>query len=239
MAGGLPRKIKKKKTNEGFSCPYCGASYKREKTLIAHMCEKKRRYNDKDTKHVRMAFYIYERFMKVCIKTRKKIQYKDFVESSFYLDFVKFARYLNDLHAVNPKAFVDFLLTNGIELKKWQSDSIYSIYVRELAKKETPDAAVERNILLMEQWAIDTEYHWTEFFEKIKTPLATSWIKSGRISPWVLYTANSAKKLLERMSDEQLLIVEKSLDTNFWGEKLKRNTDEVSRIKEILDEAGL
>ena len=28
---------------EKFTCPYCGASFTREKTLAVHMCEKKRR----------------------------------------------------------------------------------------------------------------------------------------------------------------------------------------------------
>ena len=37
---------------EKFTCPYCGASFTREKTLAVHMCEKKRRALQENEKHV-------------------------------------------------------------------------------------------------------------------------------------------------------------------------------------------
>lgn len=203
------------------------------------MCEKRRRYADRDHKHVRMGFAAYGKFYEVNYRRRKQKTFDEFVDSRFYSGFVAFGRYLDEINAINPTAFVDFLLKLGLPLDQWRSPTVYETYVRELNKRESPDAAVERNLLLMQQWSVDSGEHWTDFFRKIKPPLATLWIKSGRISPWVLFVAASAEDLFARMSDEQMHLVQSVLDPVFWGAKLKTHQSEVDGIRAILDEAGL
>ena len=46
-----------------FVCEYCGKGYTREKTLLAHMCEKKRRHLQKDEKRVRFGHYAFRVFI--------------------------------------------------------------------------------------------------------------------------------------------------------------------------------
>lgn len=203
------------------------------------MCEKRRRYADRDHKHVRMGFFAYGRFYEVNYRGKKQKTFDEFVDSRFYSGFVAFGRYLDEINAINPMAFIDYLIKLGEPLDKWRSPVVYETYVRELNKRESPDAAVERNILLMQQWSVDSGEHWTDFFRKIKPPLATLWIKSGRISPWVLYVATSATDLFDRMSDEQMQLVESVLDPAFWRGKMRTHQHEVAQIKAILDEAGV
>ena len=54
-----------KQNDKPYKCGYCGSSYVREKTLFAHMCEKKRRALQKDEKRVRYGFYAFGRFYKL------------------------------------------------------------------------------------------------------------------------------------------------------------------------------
>ena len=54
-----------------FTCPYCGASFTREKTLAVHMCEKKRRHFQKDEKRVQIGFLTFNRFYKLCQKAKE------------------------------------------------------------------------------------------------------------------------------------------------------------------------
>ena len=53
-----------------FKCNYCGKSFAKESTLAVHMCEQKRRYMQKDEKHVQLGF----RYMQKDEKTRYFIE---------------------------------------------------------------------------------------------------------------------------------------------------------------------
>jgi len=45
-----------------FRCIHCDKSFMKEKTLIAHMCEQKRRALQKDEKRVQAGLLTYNRF---------------------------------------------------------------------------------------------------------------------------------------------------------------------------------
>ena len=62
-----------------FVCEYCGKGYTREKTLLAHMCEKKRRHLQKDEKRVRFGHYAFQRFYKLSAGAKKEKHMKTFV----------------------------------------------------------------------------------------------------------------------------------------------------------------
>ena len=91
----------------------------------------------------------------------------------------------------------------------------------------------------MQQWAVETGEHWTDFFRKVAPAQATLWIKSGRISPWILLTASSAECLLERLSEEQNVIMIQSIEYGFWELKLSRHELDVETIKHELLKAGI
>jgi hypothetical protein len=235
-----PKKLAAKKPVEaGFACDYCKKSYQREQSFLVHMCEPKRRWLDQDTKYVKLGFMVYKRFYEANMIGKKEKTFRDFMESKFYTSFTHFGRHLLNINAVNPKGFVEFLIKTGVKLDRWESPLVYETYIRELNKKETPVAAIERNFLLMIQWSNDTGENWTDFFRKISPNLATQWIQSGRISPWILYTAASANELFKRLSNEQLMLIEQNINPDFWEVKLRRAKDDVDKIREELDRAGL
>jgi hypothetical protein len=232
-------KVEQPKVDQSFTCDFCKRSYHREQSFLVHLCEQKRRFLAQDERPVKLAFWIYQRFYEVNYRVKKPKTYDQFAASKWYVSFVKFARYLLDINAVNPQAFVTFLIKAGVALDRWQSPVIYNAYIRELNKKESPDAAVERNILLMESWALERGTCWTDFFRLVEPPLATAWIQSGRISPWLLYTASSARVLFERLSEEQIALIQDTIDPDFWRVRMNEEKEEVARLCSILDEAGL
>lgn len=222
-----------------FTCLHCGRAFQAERSLMRHMCAQKQRYLDRDEKHVKLAFMIFRRFWALNYKSAKEKSYDDFSKSQFYTAFVKFARYLLDINAVNPNGFVEFILKMGLPIDKWHSPVVYDTYLRELVKRETAQAALERNFLLMEHWAADTGEAWTDFFRRVEPGRAVLWIRSGRISPWVMYTADSADDLFGRFTPEQMSLVQEALDPVFWSAKLDQNADEVAAIRATLKEIGL
>lgn len=224
---------------EGFACGYCGKAFKREQSLFAHMCAQKQRFIDRDEKHVKYGFMIFSKWWSMTYRSATPRTYDQFAKSQFYIAFVRFARYLLDINAVEPDEFVNFVLKNAVPIDDWQAAPVYELFLRELNKRESPDRALARNFMLMERWATETGNPWTDFFRAVATPQAVMWIRAGRISPWVIYTAPSAQDLFGRMTPEQHELVQTALDPEFWSDKLAQNAAEVEAIRESLAEAGL
>jgi hypothetical protein len=232
------KKVKIEKA-EVHKCEFCKEKFESDVRLYNHLCPKKRKFQQRDAKSVKLGFMIFQRFcQKKANKTAPTID--KFEDSRLYSSFVGFAAHLININAINPIGYTDFLLAANIGINKWKNDVCYERYIRELSKTEEPLAAMERNIMLMQQWSVDTGEHWTEFFRKVATPQAVLWIKSGRLSPWLLFSVpESSSAMLKRMTPEQLGIVNGLIDAKYWQIKLERNAEEVERMKIILMDAGV
>jgi hypothetical protein len=231
----MPSKNKVDQTKH--ACGFCGKVFSHERTLQVHMCSIKERDLARDEKYPRMGFRVFYRFF--VFTTKKTKTWDEFIRSRYYNDFYRVGKYIVEINAVNTPQFIDFLIRSTLPIKQWIDPVVYETYVRELNKKENVEAAVERNILLMQQWASQTENHWTDFFRKVSPAQATMWIKAGRISPWVIYITDSAAGLFERMSPEQLNMVKGYLDPSFWEIKIRNHKEDTDRIRMILEEAGV
>lgn len=229
---------KKSEAEAGFACGFCNKVFARENTLAVHMCAIKHRDMQRDDKDSRMAYRVWSRYYEVAMNQKNK-PWSDFIRSQFYADFYKVGKHINEINAVNTPQFIDFLIRSAIPLKKWTHQAVYETYIRELTKKETPGAAIERCINLMQQWAGSTGEHWADFFRKVSASQATLWIMSGRLSPWVIYLSGSSSELFQRMSAEQMRMVRSYIDPDFWSIKIDRHKDEVEFFRSVLDEAGV
>ena len=96
-------------SDKPYVCNYCGSGYVREKTLAAHMCEKKRRALQKDEKRVRYGFYAFGRFYKLSAGNKKEKTYEEFCASPYYNAFVKFGSFLNNVKPLYPEKYIDYV----------------------------------------------------------------------------------------------------------------------------------
>jgi len=223
---------------EGFACQWCKKSFSKEKTLIAHVCEKKRRWLWRDEKYIKIGFTAYEKFYRLSMHSKKQKTYEEFMNSVYFTDFTKFGRHILTISAIEAEGFIEFLIKRSIKLTDWIAESHYEDWVREISKREPPMKAVERNILLMEQWGREHDENWIDFFRKVAPPLAIKWIRSGRISPWLLFSGVGSA-LFDRLSDEQLGLIKEWINPLFWNGKIRDNHAEVEQIRSILQEAGV
>jgi hypothetical protein len=101
------------------------------------MCEKKRRWMNKDDPASRIGFNVWTDFMKYVSPNTKKVKtIDDFIRSADYLGFVKFANYLIELRPLESDKFIQWLFKMGVRLSDWQKPGTYQLYVQEAAKKE-------------------------------------------------------------------------------------------------------
>jgi len=223
-----------------YSCGYCKKEFTNERILITHMCAIKQRYKDKDTWVSRYGHKLYNRFYKLCTPTSPKEKtFDDFAQSKYYIAFVKLARYIQEIKPIDKDRYADWLFMNNVKEKKWCDDKTYEKYVIDLLQKETVDRALERSIAQMDEWATENETNFTQFFYEVPPPLAVDMIRYGKISPWVLYLADSADALWERLNTEQGEIISESIDPKVWRKKFETKLNDRQYAKQLLDEAGL
>lgn len=225
-----------------YSCKYCGKSYVRESTLSAHLCELKRRWQQQTEPAVQIGLKSYLRFYEITQGSAKLKSYEDFVNSQFYLAFVKFGRYLTDIRAVNINSFIDWLLKNNKKIDHWCKDNVYTEWLIQYIKKESVQDALERSLKEMQEYANIEEKlagNFDNYFRYGSSNRICRHISDGRISPWVVFNCSSGISWLNGINTEQLQMIMPMLDPDFWQQKFKDYVADTEWCKAILLEANL
>ena len=227
-------------SSKPYVCEYCNTGYTREKTLVVHMCEQKRRFLQKDEKRVRHGFYAFNQFYKLSAGARKDKTYEEFCKSQYYNAFVKFGSFINNVKPLYPEKYIDYVVTSGVKLDHWCREEMYEKYAVDLIRKEGVETALERSISTMLEWASENEpAPWNHYFQHVSLNRAVWHLKDGKISPWLVLNCKSGKNMLANFNDEQLNLVYHVMDPEHWAIRFKRNPKDVELVKEVAKESNL
>jgi hypothetical protein len=203
------------------------------------MCVKKRRHMEINSSGSRFGFRAFQRFFALTMKSKHPKTVDEFINSPYYTDFAKFGNHLDNLRPVYIEKYIDYVILNGVKLKDWTKDFVYDVYVEDLVKKEPATSATERTITEIITWCEKNDAEFSKFFSTITANEAAYLIKTGRISPWVFYLADSADNLRTRFNEDHEKMIGDVIEPGTWMKKFKKDTDEVEYIKELLVQAGL
>lgn len=220
-------------------CVHCGKKFMQPRTLFSHMCEQKRRALQKDEKRVQAGFMAFNRFFQLTQNAKKPKSYEDFCKTAYYNAFVKFGSFVNNVNPLYPDKFIDYVIKSGVKLDHWCRDELYEKYLYEMLKVEPVEAAVQRSITTMMEWADANKSVFTHYFNYVNLNRAVHHIKDGKISCWVLLNCDSGKTMLSKFTDDQLEYIAPALDMPHWVKKFKENPSDVALVKEICKEAGI
>lgn len=222
-----------------FTCIHCNKKFMQEKTLVAHMCERKRRALQQTEKRVQTGFYAYNRFWMLTQNLKKNKTYDEFADSSYYNAFVKFGSFVNNVNPVYPEKFIDYVIKSGEKLDNWCKDKIYEKYLYEILKTEPVESAVQRSLETMISWADENNANFVHYFNYVNLNKAVQDIINGKISCWLLLNTKSGKDMIQRMNDEQLSIITPIFDVKFWLKKFKEHPADKLLVLEICEKIGL
>ncbi len=222
-----------------FDCKYCGKKFHKETTLASHMCVKKQRYLDSNTSGARYGLRTFQRFYTLTTNIKKLKTQEEFIDSPYYIDFVKFGNHVASLKPVHIEQYIDFVILSGLKIPKWTTDPVYELYIENLVKTEPPSSAADRTISVIIEWSEKNNTPFTQFFSNISANEAAYLIQTGKISPWVLYLCKSAEDLQSRFTEDHDPMIKNMIDPGFWMRKFKKSDDDVEYIKGLLEQAGL
>lgn len=237
--------IKKSKNTKGssvtkteFSCEFCNRSFQRETTMMKHLCENKRRWQDKDQPGNRIGFQAWVEFYKKNTASKKPKTYVDFTKSAYYIAFVKFGHYCVDLKCINVTRYADWLLKNQIKIDSWCSDTNYTKFLIEHLKSEDPLDAIARSIETTMTIAKDSGIETKDCLRYANRNKLAYAVTTGKISPWMLYQSESGVDFLNSLDESQQKMIIDYINPEQWAIKFRRNTELVTQAKELLSAAG-
>lgn len=228
--------------NKPHFCEWCHKAFAHESTLISHACEPRRRWNDRNTEMGTQALWAYNKFYQFTIPpdtTRPNHTWQEFSSSKHYTSFIKFSNWLLEQRAIESEKYVDWLLDNQIPFDRWSDAIAYQGFVKNLLNSETPEMGLSRSLKKITAWSEETGEPWQEFWLKVNANRAVSWVLDGSISPWMLYNCDSAVSFLERLTPEQLDMIQKVAPLRIWKLKIMKNRMQADAIKQTLAQAGM
>lgn len=227
------------KTIQEYTCQYCNKSFKQEKTLFVHVCEKSRRHKQKSAPHVRIGFTAFQTFFRITQSTTKEKTYGDFCESQYYLSFVKFGQYIIDVGCINPTSYIEWVITKNQPLHLWNSDKIYTIYLQDWILRENHFEAVQRSLNTMADWADEAGSIFNHYFLYAPTPRIIYDINRAQISAWVIFCSKSGREWLESVSSDELVMIWPMVNADKWTRMIDLSTNEKKEITNLLNQAGI
>ncbi len=225
--------------DQPYNCVHCGKSFMQEKTLVAHMCEKKRRALQRDEKRVQAGYLAFNRFWQIAQGGKKQKTYEEFCDTSYYNAFVKFGSFINNVNPLYPTKFIDYVIKSGIKLDHWCRDELYEKYLFEVIKTEPVESSVQRSLQTMMEWADEHDAEFSHYFNYVSLNKAVHDIRNGHISPWVILNTVTGQAMIRNMNDEQLEMIAPAFDIPFWLRKFKEVPADIALVKEICREAGI
>ena len=229
------------KSNDLFTCGFCSKTYKREAALIKHKCQTKERMLLKDTRQMYIAVDCWKKFRQYHRMLWKACEtpFEAFIKSREYTQFYDFSGYLMQTRPIKQEEFVMELIKQSIDIRNWSTQETRKQWVQTVLTNEHPDRGIERSLMVIQEWADENEVPWNEVFLYLPVGRAMLWIETGKISPWIIFTATTVDSLFERMTPEDFEYISSYLDANVWSTKCKLYSDDVNRIQEVFKEYKL
>jgi hypothetical protein len=215
-------------------CEYCSRTFVRQNTLFKHLCEQKRRWNERDNIANRIAYGAWRQYYESYHSNKKKLEYRDFINNNYYSAFLKFGSYCVNIDAINPSAFAIYLFKHRISIDNWASDRSYTQYLIEYLKNENCMDAVKRSIKNMLDLADNENIQLCDFFKYVNANKICYYITTGKISPWMLYHSSSGKQFLSNLNDDQTAMIFEYIHPERWNIKFKRDTESVREVSELI-----
>ena len=220
------------------TCAYCGREFSRPSSLEVHLCEQKRRNNERDERGVQIGYRAFIRFYEITQGSAKLKTWDDFVRIPYYKAFVKFGRYCTGTRVIEAEQYLEWLLQTNKKLDHWCKDSLYDEFLIQYLRQELPIPAIKRALDAADRWHSVTGNPQKDYLRYGNTNEICLAITGGRISPWILYNTNGGTQFLESLDTAQINMIWPYIDSEFWQRRFQTCTVERVYVESYFQELG-
>ena len=203
-----------------------------------HLCEPKRRYQEREEVGVQIGLQSYLRFYEITQGSARLKTFDDFARSPYYRAFVRFGRYCVAIRAINISRLIEWLLKNNRKIDHWCRDTVYAEYLQEHLRQEAATDALARAMEQAIAWSEETGNPDRDYLRFGNSNAVCYAITTGRVSAWVLYNCHSGAEFLAALNQEQIAMVWPYIDADFWQRRLRDYRADAEYVRELLTEAG-
>lgn len=221
-----------------YQCQYCKQQFSRETTLTAHLCEPKRRHQERGEKGVQLGMQAYLKFYEYSQGSARLKTWEDFATSPYYRAFVKFGRYCQNSYVINPVRFMEWLLKNNKKIDYWCQDTNYNQYLTEYLQLEAVTDALSRSIEYSIDWAEKNTAAPHDCLRYGNRNVLCYAVTTGRISSWVIYNCASGQEFLNELNSEQIAMIWPYINADAWQKRFSDYAADQAYAQEILKQAG-
>ncbi len=216
-----------------FECKYCLHPFKRESTFKKHKCKLMKRYALARTPSGIVAFDDYTKW--IGAKGYISHDLDMFVNSSFFVSFVKFAAFSKRIALPSKLKFIQYMASRNIYPKDWSSEIVYKHYIDQYESILTPDEQVAVTVDTVFELARIFECDSTEIFEHIEPSSLIQIVQAKKLSPWILLFSNTFLNFVNSdMNIEQRVMLGNIIDYKSWGKVFKQHPKMVAKMKKYV-----
>jgi hypothetical protein len=222
-----------------FKCTFCDRDFVRKTWYEKHMCDKKKRFMDRNNISVIRAHRLFMHWQKRAriLRRGNEKTLDEFLKSPYYASFIRLAEFTTTEYVVSGFKYIDWLVENRIPEVKWcnaRDLDGYRVYLRESEDPETQATTSCKNIRV---WCVDNGVEMPEFFKSISPGQAMNMVKENKLSPWVLLGYQPCiEGLTARFKQDMLFRLNEHINVPYWLEKTECDTDGIAKVKSVLDE---
>jgi hypothetical protein len=219
-------------------CDFCQRDFVKETSLAVHVCEAKRRHQERHERGVELGLQAYLQFYKTLQGSSQLKGWEDFAASSYYKAFVKWGRYCVNTRVINPARFLDWLLKHNKKIDRWASDSIYTEYLLAYLPVEAVKDAVDRADDWSQDWSERVGSPARDFLRYCNSNTVCHAVCTGRVSAWVLYNSDSGRAWLANLNSELMQIIWPYIDSDIWACRFREYPADQVWVEQIALERG-
>lgn len=184
------------------------------------------------------AWRLYQRWMKE--QHRQMPQMNSFLHSRYYSTFIRFMKFVKKVSIPDVDSYVWFMVKNKNPPELWTNEEIYASYLEFLDRSADPIKRANTTIKTLIQIADAADCDVSEVFEVLTPAEVVQLLHERRFSPWLLLRSTTFKRFLaERVSPEQMVLIETVIRPAYWIKKFQEKPEVVQRMDIFVKELNL